>query len=143
MRDWVEAMHAMPDTDECVEWPAEYRDGQGYGLVGRGNKAHRLSCTLTYGPSDRFACHTCDNPPCYNPRHLYWGSPRNNVTDRMAARGQYQLTSADEAEIEAAYKGPQHRWRPRTGPTTTELAAHYGVSQGRIMRVIRDSGVDY
>lgn len=28
------------------------------------------------------ACHHCDNPPCVNPDHLYWGSPIQNAVDR-------------------------------------------------------------
>jgi len=31
---------------------------------------------------DKYACHTCDNPYCYNPWHLYIGDASTNALDR-------------------------------------------------------------
>ena len=127
---------------ECIEQPF----GAEYGQLRVGTTCRPYAwwlCTWAHGPCPPglHVCHSCDNPPCCNPAHLRWDTPDANVADRMAARGERKLTPDEVAAIRAAYAGPQHKNRPRTGPTTTELAAEYGVSQRRIMRIVRP--IDY
>jgi hypothetical protein len=46
--------------------------------------AHRLAYTFTFGeiPDGLGVLHTCDNPPCCNPNHLWLGTQLENIADR-------------------------------------------------------------
>jgi len=75
-------------ADEC--WPWIAAGSPGYGVIRVGNKllvVSRIMAHAAYGkPSKKkpYACHTCDNPPCCNPKHLFWGSMKDNLDDASA-----------------------------------------------------------
>jgi hypothetical protein len=74
-------------NDECWRWTAAL-DGKGYGRfrLPAGNKlAHRIAWELHNGtavPKGMFVCHSCDNPVCVNPAHLWLGTVHDNIRDR-------------------------------------------------------------
>ena len=64
-------------------------DKDGYGWLGyRGTqkRASQLAYYLCVGdiPAGMHVLHTCDNPPCCNPEHLFLGNDRINTDDKMA-----------------------------------------------------------
>ena len=73
------------DIDKCWEW-IPYKDKDGYGSFyfdRTSMKAHRYVYLLYYN-IDRYKyeiCHTCDNPSCVNPLHLFNGSHSDNMVD--------------------------------------------------------------
>lgn len=78
----------------CIE-VSTGRTTKGYGLsrisIGGGvyfMYAHRLAYEQAYGPipDGLLVCHTCDNPPCINPDHLFTGDKVANAQD-MVAKG--------------------------------------------------------
>ncbi len=74
----------------CWPWIGARNPG-GYGNFGIGYRTHRASRVayeLTFGPipAGMFVCHSCDNPPCCNPEHLFLGTNADNLRD-MATKG--------------------------------------------------------
>lgn len=59
---------------------------------GRMRSAHRIMYQVTNGPipDGMNVCHHCDNPPCWNPDHLFAGTDRDNQVD-MVRKGRHFL----------------------------------------------------
>jgi hypothetical protein len=79
-------------TDGCWLWTGRIAHW-GYGDIqlhagARHLLAHRASWIIHHGsiPNKMFVCHTCDNPPCVRPDHLFLGSHTDNMRD-AAAKG--------------------------------------------------------
>lgn len=122
--------------NECWEWPHS-RTPRGYGRQVVGDKvqyAHRLSFRAFNGPipDGENVCHRCDNPPCWNPAHLFAGTTTVNIRDRdekgRVCRGERhhaaKLTEEDVRAIRAS---------SLPGP---ELARQYGVKFSAIYKIL-------
>lgn len=90
--------------------------------------AHVFALELATGivcPDGKEGCHHCDNPPCCNPAHVYYGTRQQNVNDMWSrGRGLYgekangsKLTQEQVVAI---------RVRFAAGEYLTALATEYG-----------------
>ncbi len=76
--------------DGCWDWNAT-KNKAGYGSMLHRHKlikSHRASYMIYNGeiPPSTFVLHSCDNPSCSNPQHLFLGSNTDNMRD-MAKKG--------------------------------------------------------
>ena len=81
-------------TEDC--WEHQNKSYNEYGhvqlklryLTGNKNphyKAHVISWILENGkdvPQDKYVLHSCNNPRCVNPNHLYLGTHQDNMRDK-------------------------------------------------------------
>lgn len=117
--------------DACWPW-TRARDTAGYGRCGF-QKAHRMAYRWAKGtiPASLDICHTCDNPPCCNPAHLWAGTARENIRD-AAAKGRLSKRCLDwpqVREIRAA-------WARGVGQAA--LSRRHGVSQAHISFIVNN-----
>lgn len=88
-RFWAKA--DVRGDNDCWPWMAS-TNHRGYGrfvLRGKCTSAPRVAWMIGYQaelPADRFACHTCDNTGCVNPKHIWPGTHSQNVADSVRKR---------------------------------------------------------
>jgi hypothetical protein len=78
------------DIGPCIEWTA-CRSKAGYGKrrhKGKDQYVHRLAYCEYHGLTlddiqGVVIRHKCDNPPCFNPRHLERGTHADNMHDKI------------------------------------------------------------
>lgn len=85
------------------------RSKSGYGRVSSGNKVvytHRLTWERAYGPipAGLEVCHSCDNPPCCNIKHLFLGTHAQNMAD-SSSKGRLGVTKNKKFDILCHYCG--------------------------------------
>lgn len=128
--------------DECWEWLAK-KDRDGYGRItfnGKKDGCHRIAWMLKNGdiPKGLLACHTCDNPSCCNPSHLWIGTIKDNMQDRTkkgrTCRGENSgrscLTEQKVEDIREKYESKRY--------TQEKLSKEYAVTTTTISDIVRN-----
>lgn len=157
MEDYERELRGRVSVNEndCWIWSGPYGGRMGYGrykVLGT-EAAHRASHLIFKGPipEDRpHVCHTCDNPPCVNPEHLFAGTHQDNIDD-MIRKGRHrgnQMGSKRQPEVgikiaAKLIKVPSSEFpiiqsMIDSGKTLPEIALHYNVSHTTIYRIVHE-----
>lgn len=93
----------------CMEWQG-FRHPKGYGYIGmkdsKNEHTHRVVYRGVRGPipAGWDICHTCDNPPCVNPLHLFAAPRVANLID-MRNKGRNRQTQKTHCPKGHPYSG--------------------------------------
>lgn len=130
-------------ADECWHWRSSCTS-EGYGNFWTGervDRAHRFSYELANGPIPEgfIVCHSCDEPSCVNPNHLWLGTDADNAADKMLkgrdnpphgeANSHAKLTEREVLHIRQLYASGKH--------TQEALASQFGVTRVSISSLVR------
>jgi HNH endonuclease len=134
---------SVKKSKDCWLWTGK-KAGNGYGQIyDSGYKyTHRFSYEIHKGKIGKgmCICHTCDNPPCVNPDHLWEGTRKQNSKD-MSKKGRHgdltgekcgksKLTWSQVAEIRNLYKPGEI--------TMKQIAVKYGLGYTTIQAILRN-----
>jgi HNH endonuclease len=134
----------VTQADPAACWPwtgSTHRSGHGVFFVSkeRGTvPAHAFALELATGearPEGLETCHHCDNPPCCNPAHLYYGTRQQNVDD-MWRRERGRRGSAHRDALLTEKSVVEIRQRYAAGEFAKDLASEFNVTIGTVVAVV-------
>lgn len=122
----------------CWNWTGAVNQN-GYGWVwfnGGPKGTHRVAWQIYRGPipKGKQVLHRCDNPPCVNPAHLFIGTNRRNVDDKVKkgrqSKGENGLNKLSEKNVIQIFK-------LLSDPSNTymEISKKFGVGQRQIYMI--------
>lgn len=145
-RFWAKVQRPANDG-ACWVWVgARVEKGYGQIRVGSGTvKAHRLMLAAKLGRpigEGLFTCHTCDNPSCVNPAHLWEGTSAENAQDRnrkgrSGAHVHPERMARGETSGRAKLTDDEIRTIRNTAGTLREIATPFGISRSQVSRIRR------
>jgi hypothetical protein len=123
---------------------------KGYGSIsyqGKGVRTHRLAWQLTNGqiPPGMMVCHSCDNPSCINPDHLFLGTNSDNQKDRVSKgrknRGEFKKGESHWcSKLTRAQVDEMRRIRQTTGLSESKLAKMFGIGKSQSHNILIGNG---
>jgi len=136
----VRFLDKIEKTETCWIWKAGlYKNGYGqFWKDGRQKSAHRCAFEIFKGNirDGMCVCHTCDNPRCVNPEHLFLGSHKDNSQDasiknrtcKFDKNKWGKLTKDQSLECFRLYE---------SGRSQTEIAKKFNIHQATVWKHLR------
>lgn len=116
-------------------------DKDGYGQVQsttcaktlKVTRAHQLAYVAQNGliSKGKCICHTCDNPSCINPEHLFLGTIQDNNLDKVNKNRQFRGPSYKARKID------YEKILARKGENGMKVAKEFGISFSRVYQLWR------
>lgn len=141
LRFWMNVA-LTADPTRCWIWQGAINvNGYGQGCLWTKDRirlrpTHRIAFYLSTGitPKGMTICHSCDTPLCVNPRHLFSGTPADNMRDMVAKRR--SLFGERHHRAKLTEDGVRDiRRRLNAGEKSAAIAKEYGVSRYTIYSV--------
>jgi len=138
-------LNKVKKTESCWIWIGAKKP-TGYGnffLNGKYIGAHCASYLLHVGEIDKgqIVCHSCDNPSCINPCHLFLGTPKDNMDDmklKGRAVGIHQGKENHPMSKLSIESVREIRQRRLNGEFLLPIAKDYGVTESNIFYVCKN-----
>ena len=123
-------------TKGCWIWTGS-KNRDGYGRFYH-TSAHRASYEIFKGgiPVGISVLHSCDNPSCVNPNHLWLGTQADNMHDCIA-KGRFSFLPMGEKHHKAKLTVKDVAEIRRSKEFCQTLANHYGVHKSTVARIKR------
>lgn len=126
-------------TKGCWFWVGA-KDTAGYAHLGTGMRmvrVHRLIYQLFKGPiiNGNHILHTCDNRNCLRPKHLWQGTNKDNVDDKIAKNRQSRGSAIGISKL-TEEKVLEIRHKRSCGAKCTDLAIEYNVHPSGISNIV-------
>lgn len=100
---------------------------------------HRVAAHVFKGfalTSKRHVLHHCDTPLCFNPKHLFDGTHRDNMDDKVAKRRQMFGERSNRTHLKIA-DVRAIRVRRKRGETCESIARDFKLTRGAVSRIAR------
>lgn len=137
----------IENENGCWEWQKSKVCGYGRTRDYETKKdilAHRLSYNIFKGsiPENKSICHSCDNPSCCNPEHLWIGSHRENMLDSNQKGRTYKVSYDSKGLKNGNAKISEEEVRnirklSSEGMRDCDIARKYKMSQTNVRRIKR------
>lgn len=117
----------------CWEWTASVNwAGYGHFDFYSIRSAHRFSYYLFNGEliDGMEVCHSCDNPKCVNPAHLWLGTRSENIRD-AATKGRTNTVKLTPNDVRSI------RELSDSGSSANDIALCFGVSTDTVREILR------
>lgn len=133
LRYWKKVI--VKGEDECWDWiGAVGTDKRGIFIFnGKLRPSPRYAWYLKTGehaPDNKFVCHSCDNPNCVNPKHLWLGTHSDNMIDMYKKN----RTKAVERSVATRVNRAKNRDTCKNGHPWTEETIYYHNSRQNVRR---------
>ncbi len=125
----------------CWEWQG-CRTTKGYGWIRRSGtprkmlRTHRAMWEIVFSSIPKGLCvlHRCDNPPCVKPAHLFLGTSKDNMVDKVV-KGR---SLKGENHVNSKLTWDQVRSIRADARSCLEVGSEYEISSSQVSNIKRN-----